>query len=81
MKPSADGPITYVVKEEFVVGSNEKDSKAFDVLYNASDLEVLCVCGLFNFRGYLCRHILCSKPEWHAGDPISLHSFLMEKRC
>ncbi|KAH9715190.1 protein FAR1-RELATED SEQUENCE 6 [Citrus sinensis] len=56
---SADGPITYIVKEEFEVGSNEKDSRAFDVLYNASDLEVLCVCGLFNFRGYLCRHILC----------------------
>ena len=47
------------MKEEFEVGSNEKDSRAFDVLYNASDLEVLCVCGLFNFRGYLCRHILC----------------------
>ncbi|KAH9666782.1 protein FAR1-RELATED SEQUENCE 6 [Citrus sinensis] len=56
---SADGPITYIVKEEFEVGSNEKDSRAFIVLYNASDLEVLCVCGLFNFRGYLCRHILC----------------------
>ncbi|KAK9229417.1 hypothetical protein WN944_022379 [Citrus x changshan-huyou] len=56
---SADGPITYIVKEEFEVGSNEKDSRAFDVLYNASDLEVLCVCGLFNCRGYLCRHILC----------------------
>ncbi|XP_024035853.1 protein FAR1-RELATED SEQUENCE 6-like [Citrus sinensis] len=56
---SADGPITYIVKEEFEVGSNEKDSRAFDVLYNASNLEVLCVCGLFNFRGYLCRHILC----------------------
>ncbi|XP_024036906.1 protein FAR1-RELATED SEQUENCE 6-like [Citrus clementina] len=56
---SSDGPITYIVKEEFEVGGNEKDSRAFDVLYNASDLEVLCVCGLFNFRGYLCRHILC----------------------
>ncbi|GAY67800.1 hypothetical protein CUMW_259390 [Citrus unshiu] len=56
---SADGPITYIVKEEFEVGSNEKDSRAFDTLYNASNLEVLCVCGLFNFRGYLCRHILC----------------------
>ncbi|KAH9666794.1 protein FAR1-RELATED SEQUENCE 6 [Citrus sinensis] len=27
------------LKEEFEVGSNEKDSRAFDVLYNASDLE------------------------------------------
>ncbi|KAH9715193.1 protein FAR1-RELATED SEQUENCE 6 [Citrus sinensis] len=33
------------LKEEFEVGSNEKDSRAFDVLYNASDLEMLCVCG------------------------------------
>lgn len=56
---SSDGPITYIVKEEFDVGGNEKDSRAFDVLYNVSELEALCVCGLFNFRGYLCRHVLC----------------------
>lgn len=22
-------------------------------------MEVLCICGLFNFKGYLCRHALC----------------------
>lgn len=55
---NAEGPIvTYIVKEEFEDG-NGRDSRVFDVLYNPSEKEVLCVCGMFNFRGYLCRHIL-----------------------
>ncbi|KAJ4718428.1 Far1-related sequence 6 [Melia azedarach] len=54
-----DSPVvTYIVKEEFEVDGSRKDSRAFDVLYNASEMEILCACGLFNSRGYLCRHIL-----------------------
>ncbi|KAJ0017403.1 hypothetical protein Pint_10201 [Pistacia integerrima] len=56
---NAEGPIvTYIVKEEFEVDGSRRDSRVFDVLYNPSEMEVLCVCGMFNFRGYLCRHIL-----------------------
>ncbi|KAG8379802.1 hypothetical protein BUALT_Bualt07G0127200 [Buddleja alternifolia] len=45
-----DGSVsTYTVKEE---------TRDYEVMYNASDAEVVCECGLFNFKGYLCRHAL-----------------------
>ncbi|TXG74008.1 hypothetical protein EZV62_002587 [Acer yangbiense] len=56
---SADGPnVTYTVKEQVELNEDRRDSMDFEVLYNASEMEVLCTCGLYNFRGYLCRHAL-----------------------
>ncbi|KAK1589001.1 hypothetical protein Q3G72_029450 [Acer saccharum] len=56
---SADGPnFTYTVKEQVELNEDRRDSMDFEVFYNASEMEVLCTCGLYNFRGYLCRHAL-----------------------
>lgn len=51
--------ITYMVKEQVEIEGNRRETRDFEVIYNASEMDVLCVCGLFNFRGYLCRHALC----------------------
>ncbi|MBA0658536.1 hypothetical protein Goklo_010735 [Gossypium klotzschianum] len=50
--------ITYMVREQIEVDGNRRECRDFEVLYNATEMEVLCVCGLFNFKGYLCRHAL-----------------------
>ncbi|MBA0720050.1 hypothetical protein Golax_007691 [Gossypium laxum] len=50
--------ITYMVREQTEVDGNRRECRDFEVLYNATEMEVLCVCGLFNFKGYLCRHAL-----------------------
>ncbi|KAL5766026.1 hypothetical protein ACOSP7_016643 [Xanthoceras sorbifolium] len=56
---NADGPIiTYVVKEQVEIDEHRRDLMDFEVFYNASEMEVHCICGLYNFRGYLCRHAL-----------------------
>lgn len=56
---NVDGPvITYIVREQVEVEGNQKDSREYEVYYNGAEMEVLCICGLFNFRGYLCRHAL-----------------------
>ncbi|KAK7402374.1 hypothetical protein VNO78_14591 [Psophocarpus tetragonolobus] len=53
---NVDGPvITYTVQEQVEVEGNARD---FEVCYHEAEMEVLCVCGLFNLRGYLCRHAL-----------------------
>lgn len=54
---NVDGPImTYIVKEQIEVDGHRRETRDYEVFYNPSDMEVLCVCGVFNFRGYLCRH-------------------------
>ncbi|KAL0342122.1 UNVERIFIED_CONTAM: protein FAR1-RELATED SEQUENCE 6 [Sesamum calycinum] len=50
--------VTYIVKEDIQVEENWRETRDFEVMYNTSDAEVVCACGLFNFRGYLCRHAL-----------------------
>ncbi|GER48449.1 FAR1-related protein [Striga asiatica] len=56
---SIDGSIaTYIVKEDIQVVENRREVKDFEVIYNTSDADSVCACGLFNFRGYLCRHLL-----------------------
>ncbi|WRX27358.1 FAR1 DNA binding domain - like 10 [Theobroma cacao] len=50
--------MTYMVREQIDVEANRRETRDFEVLYNATEMEVLCVCGLFNLRGYLCRHAL-----------------------
>ncbi|KAL3610809.1 hypothetical protein D5086_001829 [Populus alba] len=54
-----DGQVmTYLVKEEVEVEGSKRETRDFEVMYNASEMDVLCVCGLFNFSGFLCRHAL-----------------------
>lgn len=54
---SIDGSVmTYIVEEDIRVEENRRALREFEVMYNTCDAEVLCACGLFNLRGYLCRH-------------------------
>ncbi|KAF2293170.1 hypothetical protein GH714_034212 [Hevea brasiliensis] len=54
-----DGQLTtYIVKEQVEVENNRQETRDFEVMYNTSEMDILCVCGLFNFKGYLCRHAL-----------------------
>ncbi|XP_015572590.1 protein FAR1-RELATED SEQUENCE 6-like isoform X2 [Ricinus communis] len=56
---SVNGPIvTYIVKERLEVEGNEKEVKHFEVLYETSQVDIRCICSLFNYKGYLCRHAL-----------------------
>lgn len=50
--------ITYLVKERVRVDGNKKELKNYEVLYETTQPEVRCICSLFNFNGYLCRHAL-----------------------
>ncbi|XP_060167874.1 protein FAR1-RELATED SEQUENCE 6-like [Lycium barbarum] len=53
-----DGSIViYVVKEHEVENANE--ARDYEVMFNTAVAEVICVCGLFNLEGFLCRHALC----------------------
>lgn len=55
----ANGPIiTYMLKEQECEG-NQKGIKRFEVIYDKGSAEIRCICGCFNFNGYLCRHALC----------------------
>ncbi|XP_060216128.1 protein FAR1-RELATED SEQUENCE 6-like [Lycium barbarum] len=54
-----NGPImTFVVKERVDSEGSEKEIRQFEVLYETTQVEVRCICSLFNFKGYLCRHAL-----------------------
>ncbi|CAK9170378.1 unnamed protein product [Ilex paraguariensis] len=56
---SVNGPIiTYIVKERVEVGGGEKEVRYYEVLYETTQVEIRCICSLFNFKGYLCRHVL-----------------------
>ncbi|KAG9444363.1 hypothetical protein H6P81_015703 [Aristolochia fimbriata] len=57
---SIDGAITaFVVKERQTMkeGTKTKHLK-YEVLYNANEMGVVCICRSFEFRGILCRHAL-----------------------
>ncbi|GER56695.1 FAR1-related sequence 6, partial [Striga asiatica] len=55
-----NGPVTtFVVEERIETGGNEKEVRHYyEVLFESTRAEVRCICGLFNFKGYLCRHAL-----------------------
>uniref|UniRef100_A0A803P065 Protein FAR1-RELATED SEQUENCE n=1 Tax=Cannabis sativa TaxID=3483 RepID=A0A803P065_CANSA len=56
---NSDGPImTYIVKEQTEINGNVREARDYEVLFNPPEMEVICVCGMFNLRGYLCRHAL-----------------------
>ncbi|KAG6401948.1 hypothetical protein SASPL_138816 [Salvia splendens] len=50
--------LTFVVEEQQEAEANEKEVRHYEVLYETTQVEVRCICGLFNFKGYLCRHAL-----------------------
>ncbi|KAK4485792.1 hypothetical protein RD792_008439 [Penstemon davidsonii] len=54
-----DCPVaTYLVKEDTQVDEYRRETRDYEVTYNASSTNILCSCALFNFKGYLCRHAL-----------------------
>lgn len=55
-----DGAIsTFEVKECALMEGGEKtQDKNYEVLYNADEFAIQCICGYFQFRGILCRHAL-----------------------
>ncbi|XP_042494269.1 protein FAR1-RELATED SEQUENCE 6-like [Macadamia integrifolia] len=54
-----DGPVTvYIVKERVDGEGGRREIRDYEVLYSAAEVEVRCICNLFNFKGYLCRHAL-----------------------
>ncbi|XP_038699930.1 protein FAR1-RELATED SEQUENCE 6-like isoform X2 [Tripterygium wilfordii] len=56
---SVNGPIvTYIVKERVEVEGSEKKVRQYEVLYETNQVDIRCICSLFNYRGYLCRHAL-----------------------
>ncbi|KAF3975536.1 hypothetical protein CMV_001221 [Castanea mollissima] len=56
---NVNGPIiTYIVKERVEVEGNEKEVKYYEVLYETTQVDIRCICSLFNYKGYLCRHAL-----------------------
>jgi len=56
---SVNGPImTYIVKERVEVEGNEKEVRNYEVLYETTQVDIRCICSLFNYKGYLCRHAL-----------------------
>ncbi|WRX27357.1 FAR1 DNA binding domain - like 10 [Theobroma cacao] len=53
---NANGPvITYMIKEPEGEG-DQRDMRNFEVMYDKAGMEIRCICGCFNFNGYLCRH-------------------------
>ncbi|XP_021888437.1 protein FAR1-RELATED SEQUENCE 8-like isoform X1 [Carica papaya] len=50
--------ITFTIKECEGEG-NLRDVRNFEVQYDKTGPEVRCICGGYNFTGYLCRHALC----------------------
>nr|XP_043617051.1 protein FAR1-RELATED SEQUENCE 6 [Erigeron canadensis] len=60
MQVHVDGPvIIFVVKERVLAEGNRREIKDYEVMYNRAAADVRCICGCFNFNGYLCRHALC----------------------
>jgi hypothetical protein len=49
---------TYQVLEEVIVGDRRKEVVR-KVVFNRENFDLSCECSLFEFRGILCRHVLC----------------------
>lgn len=73
---TANGPIiTYIVKERVEVEGIEKEVKNYEVLYETSQVDIRCICSLFNYKGYLCRHAL-NVLNYNGIEEIPLHYIL-----
>ncbi|KAM2067264.1 hypothetical protein ACFX1T_043614 [Malus domestica] len=56
---NVNGPmLTYIVKEWVEVEGNEKEVRCNEVLYETTQVDIRCICSLFNYKRYLCRHTL-----------------------
>ncbi|KAF5458717.1 hypothetical protein F2P56_022728, partial [Juglans regia] len=53
------GRNTFVVADEVQVGDDLLKRATFTVKVDEDPLDVKCSCKLFEFRGILCRHVLC----------------------
>ncbi|XP_042492278.1 protein FAR1-RELATED SEQUENCE 6-like [Macadamia integrifolia] len=54
-----DGPVNvFIVKERVEGEGGRREIRDYEVLYSAAKVEVHCICNLFDFKGYLCRHAL-----------------------
>ncbi|KAF8396227.1 hypothetical protein HHK36_017841 [Tetracentron sinense] len=60
LQVKVDGPIiTYMVKERsFAKDGSSLGPKTYEVHFNKTEVEVHCICRLFQFKGFLCRHAL-----------------------
>lgn len=49
--------VIYIVKERNACEENMTRGVEYEVLSNTKKpVEVICICIMFNFKGYLCRH-------------------------
>ncbi|KAM7276741.1 hypothetical protein ACFE04_018607 [Oxalis oulophora] len=56
---NANGQILmYIVEEQVEAEGKKKIVKSFEVLFDTAQVDIRCICSLFNYRGYLCRHAL-----------------------
>ncbi|PKI32008.1 protein FAR1-RELATED SEQUENCE 8-like [Punica granatum] len=69
---------TYHVKEREGEG-DLADLRNFEVTYDKTGAEVRCICGCFNFNGYLCRHALCVL-NYNGAEEIPFHYILSRWR-
>ncbi|KAF8398856.1 hypothetical protein HHK36_014720 [Tetracentron sinense] len=72
-----NGPIiTFAVKER-AIGKNGKmlEPKVYEVLFNTIEVEVRCICNLFEHKGILCKHSLCVLNE-HVDEILSQYILL-----
>ncbi|XP_022714799.1 protein FAR1-RELATED SEQUENCE 8-like [Durio zibethinus] len=75
----ASGPVaTYLIKEHEGEG-DQRDIRTFEVMYDKAGMEIRCICGCFNFNGYLCRHGLCIL-NYNGLDEIPFHYILSRWR-
>ncbi|OVA04797.1 FAR1 DNA binding domain [Macleaya cordata] len=52
------GNATYVVKELVMKSNGKRGIKEYTVLWNGLGTTISCICRLFEFKGYLCRHAM-----------------------
>nr|GMD07595.1 protein FAR1-RELATED SEQUENCE 6-like [Ipomoea batatas] len=53
-----DGAVITHVIQEHRAEDDVRETRDYEVVLNMSDAEVFCDCGLFNSKGFLCRHTL-----------------------
>ncbi|KAF8407019.1 hypothetical protein HHK36_006141 [Tetracentron sinense] len=60
LQVKVDGPsITYRIKERiFAIDGRKLEPKEYEVIFNSAEVEVWCMCRLFEHKGFLCRHAL-----------------------
>ncbi|KAF8395643.1 hypothetical protein HHK36_019593 [Tetracentron sinense] len=75
-----EGIITCVVKERvFYQDLNRTQIKEFEVLFDVDTSQVNCICGLFYFKGFLCRHALYIL-NYHGVDKVPTQYILQRWR-